>query len=295
MQFFSSVSRIQCDFKRQTAVGFAGSSAAAFWSLAYRSFTLMEVKTRIRNENWALIEIEVSISFDNLNLHSWQAILGIWCWHHQGILSVWKATSCLWGGRLYFLRDCVSMGFCQNRCIFHCLPVKIEYWCLPCVLFSFLKWGSAQAHSSAARWANSVHTTTGFDQSPVVQFFLILWHPGPAGIALLVPLLGSKQLDKAHCLGTWWCFFFPPIWEQKKDEFLCVFSLFPITHPLLSPQPWSCSWENWGRVVWSSSKWLERWCVQVWGWQLCEWDVDVVNWIMSPSQVMLTNWEPSES
>lgn len=70
MQFFSSVSRIQCDFKRQTAVGFAGSSAAAFWSLAYRSFTLMEMKTRIRNENWALIEIEVSISFDNLNLHS---------------------------------------------------------------------------------------------------------------------------------------------------------------------------------------------------------------------------------
>lgn len=122
--FFSSVSRVKCDLKRQTAVGLAGSSAVAFWSPAYRTLALMEMKTRIWNEICALIDIKWSISFDDLNLHSWQASLGIWCWHNQEILSVWKATSCLWSGRLYFLRVFVSMGFCQNCYIFSLLTCK---------------------------------------------------------------------------------------------------------------------------------------------------------------------------
>lgn len=121
-------------------------------------------------------------------------------------------------------------------------------------------------------------TTAGFVQSPVVQFPLIFvasrtcWNCSACAFV--------RKLDKAHCLGTWWCFLFPPIGEQKKDEFLCVLSLFPIT-------PWSCYWENWGRKVWWNSKWLERLCVQMW--LAAEW-----GWIVSPSQVMLTNWKPPE-
>lgn len=282
-----------CDFKRQTVVGFAGSSALAFWSPAYRSLASMEIKPRIWNESWSLIEIKLSISFDNLNLHSWQAILGIWCWHHQGIFPVWKATSCLWSGRLHFLRDCVSMGFFQKCYIFHCLPVKIEYWCLPWVLFSFLKWGSVQAHSSAVRWANSIQTTTGFHQSPAVQFFLILWHPGPAGIALLVPLSGNKQLDKSHYLGAWLYFLFPFIWEQKKDEVLCVFSLSHHTSTFISSAMKLLLGKLGEKGVVEQQVAGGVKCAGV-GWQLCGVALDVLCWIVSPSQAVLTNWEPSE-
>lgn len=39
---------------------------------------------------------------------------------------------------LYYLWDCAVMWLCQNHKTFHCLLVKIEYCCLPCLLFLFL-------------------------------------------------------------------------------------------------------------------------------------------------------------
>lgn len=146
------------------------------------------------------------------------------------------------------------MGFCQNHCIFHCLPVKIEYCCLPCVLFSFLKLGSVQAHSPAARWANSVHIT----------FSLFCGIPDLLELLCLCLCWEANSWTKHTAWGLDGASFFLPYESRKKMSSCVCFHSFPSHTPFYLLSHEVALGKIGVRVVWSISKWLESWCVQVW-------------------------------